>query len=79
VGTLDLFHDEDLAYAKRLNDSGVKCALHVVDGAFHAFDAVFRKAPVTQAFRAAQVSALRAALFVDAAEDRTRQSADNPL
>lgn len=63
VGTLDLFHDEDLAYAKRLNDSGTQCELHVVDGAFHAFDAVFRKAPISQAFRAAQVSALRAALF----------------
>jgi acetyl esterase/lipase len=63
VGTLDLFHDEDLAYAKRLNESGVRCELHVVPGAFHGFDALFRKAPVTKAFFAEQVRALRGALF----------------
>lgn len=63
VGTLDLFHDEDLAYAKRLNDSGVKCELYVVPGAFHGFDALFRKAGVTKDFWHEQARALRAALF----------------
>ena len=63
VGTLDLFHDEDLAYAKRLNDSGVKCELHVVPGAFHGFDALFRKAGVSKSFWHEQARALRAALF----------------
>jgi len=71
VGTLDLFHDEDLAYAKRLNESGVKCELQVVEGAFHAFDVVFRKAPVSMAFRDAQVSALRAALFDGSGDTRS--------
>ncbi len=63
VGTLDLFHDEDLAYAERLVDSGVPCELHVVPGAFHGFDALFARAGVTREFRAEQVRALRAALF----------------
>lgn len=62
VGTLDLFHDEDLAYAKRLSESGVRCEVHVVPGAFHGFDAVFRGAPVAREFRREQVRALRGAL-----------------
>jgi acetyl esterase/lipase len=64
VGTLDLFHDEDLAYAKRLVESGVPAEVHVVPGAFHGFDALFRRAPVSRAFWREQARALRAALFV---------------
>lgn len=63
VGTLDLFHDEDLAYAKRLNDAGVRCELHVVTGAFHGFDVVFPKRNVAKAFWQEQARALKAALF----------------
>jgi acetyl esterase/lipase len=62
VGTCDLFQDEDLAYARRLDDAGVPCEVHEVVGAFHGFDMVSPKAPVTQAYRAAQVAALGAAL-----------------
>jgi acetyl esterase/lipase len=62
VGTLDLFHDEDVAYAGRLREAGVECELDVVEGAFHGFDAVRPKAPVSQAFRSSQVGALGAAL-----------------
>ncbi|WP_091709381.1 alpha/beta hydrolase [Microbacterium sp. cf046] len=62
VGTLDLFHDEDLAYARRLNDAGVPCELVVVPGAFHGFDRLFTKKPVAQAFWASQLGALRGAL-----------------
>ena len=40
VGTLDLFHDEDVAYAGRLEAAGVSCTLDVVPGAFHGFDVV---------------------------------------
>ncbi len=61
VGTLDLFYDEDLAYAERLRQAGVDCAVVEVPGAFHGFDMV-AKAPVVQAFRAAQVAALAGAL-----------------
>lgn len=66
VGTLDLFHDEDVTYAKRLEASGVPCELHLVPGAFHGFDAVFRKAGVTKAFWSEQVRVLRAALLTAA-------------
>ena len=61
VGTLDLFHDEDVAYAERLGKAGVDCDIVEVPGAFHGFDLV-AKAPVVQAFRAAQVAALAGAL-----------------
>jgi acetyl esterase/lipase len=36
VGTFDMFHDEDVAYATALNRAGVPCELHVYPGAFHA-------------------------------------------
>jgi acetyl esterase/lipase len=63
VGSLDLFHDEDVAYAHRLRDSGVPCRLHVVPGAFHGFDALFPRAGVSQAFWSEQARALRDALL----------------
>ena len=62
VGTLDLFHDEDVAYADRLRAAGVECALAEVEGAFHGFDLIRPKAGVAQAFRSAQMAALAAAL-----------------
>ena len=40
TGALDLFLDEDLAYARRLIDAGVATELHVYPGAIHAFDMV---------------------------------------
>lgn len=62
VGTLDLFHDEDVEYARRLEEAGVPCELYVVPGAFHGFDTAFRRAGVTRAFRAEWARVLRAAL-----------------
>lgn len=38
VGGLDLFRDEDVAYATRLARSGVPTELHVLPGVPHAFD-----------------------------------------
>lgn len=58
VGTLDLFHDEDVAYAQRLSGDGVACELVVIPGAFHGFDQFDDDLPVVQAFRASQVAAL---------------------
>jgi acetyl esterase/lipase len=63
VGTLDLFHDEDVAYARRLERSGVPCQLHLVPGAFHGFDAVFPRSGVARAFRQEWARVLREALF----------------
>lgn len=62
VGTLDLFYDEDVAYAERLRQAGVPCDLHVVPGTFHGFDSVRPRAGVSEAFRQAQEQALAAAL-----------------
>jgi len=62
VGSLDLFHDEDVRYAERLRAAGVPCELEIVEGAFHGFDALFRRTGVAKRFWAAQASALEAAL-----------------
>ncbi len=62
VGTHDLFHDEDLAYADRLTAAGVPCQVEVVPGAFHGFDLAVPKAHVSRAFLVAQCAALREAL-----------------
>ncbi|MEW5741872.1 MAG: alpha/beta hydrolase [Myxococcota bacterium] len=58
VGTLDLFHDEDVAYATRLRAAGVSTELEIVEGAFHGFDQVLAKAPVSQRFFDAQIAAI---------------------
>jgi acetyl esterase/lipase len=62
VGTLDLFHPEDTAYADRLRACGVECELEIVPGAFHGFDVFDAELPVVRSFRAAQIAALRAHL-----------------
>jgi acetyl esterase/lipase len=62
VGTHDLFHDEDLEYARRLNASGVPCEIDLVPGAFHGFDAFCGGAPVSRGFRKRYTDALRRAL-----------------
>lgn len=63
VGTLDLFHDEDLRYTERLAAAGVPCEITLVEGAFHGFDALFARKPVSREFWRAQAAALRGALF----------------
>ncbi|AGZ51712.1 alpha/beta hydrolase [Mycobacterium kansasii] len=62
VGTHDLFHDEDLDYARRLQAAGVPCRVELVPGAFHGFDLVAPKAQVSQRFFATQCDVLRAAV-----------------
>jgi acetyl esterase/lipase len=62
VGTNDLFHDEDLAYARRLRTAGVPCELHVEPAMYHGADAIVPDAPSMLAFRGRMVTALRAAL-----------------
>lgn len=60
VGSLDLFYDEDVAYAQRLETAAIPVELCVVDGAYHAFDVVDANAAVSLSFRRAQVAALTA-------------------
>lgn len=62
VGTLDLFHDETVSYAARLEEAGVPVHLQVAEGAYHAFDFIVPKAAVSQRFFASQCRSLRAAL-----------------
>ncbi|MCU1413091.1 MAG: alpha/beta hydrolase [Microbacteriaceae bacterium] len=66
VGTLDVFHDEDVEYARRLTEAGVSCELVIVPGAFHGFDVLFRKKPVGKAFWHSKVNALRRGLSIPA-------------
>jgi acetyl esterase/lipase len=61
VGTLDILHDEAVDYAKRLAAADVPCALEVVPGAFHGFDAVAPKTALAQSFIASQLAFLRRA------------------
>ncbi len=62
VGTLDLFYQECLEYARRLREAGVPVHQEIVPGAFHAFDQIVEKAPVSAKFFASQCDHLRAAL-----------------
>jgi acetyl esterase/lipase len=62
VGTVDLLYEEAVAYAERLRSASVPCHLEVVQGAFHSFDRVHARAPVSRAYFDSQCEALRAAL-----------------
>jgi acetyl esterase/lipase len=64
VGTVDIFHAEDAAYAQRLNECGVKCELHTVPGAFHGFDVFDPQVPIVRDFRKAQILALKECLYL---------------
>jgi acetyl esterase/lipase len=60
VGALDLFLDEDRAYAARLEAAGVATELFEVPGAPHGFDALAPDVPLARAFLARQTAFLRA-------------------
>jgi len=60
VGALDLFFDQDLEYAQRLNRAGVPTELHVYPGAFHSFNRV-GSASIAHRLRADYMQALNAA------------------
>ncbi len=61
VGDLDLFHEEDVAYAERLKAAGVPCEIEVIPGAFHGFDVVMPSSDVARSFFDSQCGALRRA------------------
>ena len=65
VGTLDLFHDEDLEYARRLQSAGVPCEVHLVPGAFHGFDGIAPKASISRQFFESQCASLRERMGVE--------------
>lgn len=61
VGSIDLFVEEDIDYARRLVDSGVATELIVVPGAYHGFDDAAPGSSVTRQFTTAKMAALRRA------------------
>jgi acetyl esterase/lipase len=66
VGSIDLFVDEDVQYARRLIDAGVPTELCVVPGGYHGFDIIAPEATVSKAFRATWSAALRKAVDLSA-------------
>jgi acetyl esterase/lipase len=64
VGSLDIFHAEDVAYAQRLAACGVANELVIVPGAFHGFDVFNPQLPVVRDFRNSQIAALKKAFSV---------------
>ena len=60
VGELDIFRDEDIAYARRLAAAGVSAELHVHAGAPHGFDRIAPDSGVGRRSMADRVRVLRA-------------------
>ncbi len=61
VGSIDLFVEEDMEYARRLVHAGVATELLVVRGAYHGFDVLVPDAEASKQFSASWKSALRKA------------------
>lgn len=62
VGGLDLFVEESVEYAARLNRAGVPAELLMVPGAFHGFDSFNGAAAISRRFTEAKEAALRRGL-----------------
>jgi acetyl esterase/lipase len=75
VGSIDLFAEEDMEYARRLVRAGVATELLVVPGAFHGFDRLVPDAEVSQQFSASWKSALRKAFATGKADIAEKQKA----
>lgn len=62
VGTVDLFRDEDIAFAMRLMQAGVPTELHVNPGAYHASEALAPEAELSRRIWERRYDALRRGL-----------------
>lgn len=62
VGTLDLFRDENIDYARRLMVAGVPTDLLVYEGLFHGVEMLVMDAVVSQRMREGYLSGLRRAI-----------------
>jgi len=63
VGTVDLFRDEDIAFAMRLMQAGVPTELHVTPGSYHGSEVFAPQAALTQRIWARRFESLRRALI----------------
>ncbi len=73
VGSIDLFVEEDMEYARRLVHAGVATELLVVRGAFHGFDLLVLDAEVSRQFSASWKSALRKAFATGTTRNKESQ------
>ncbi|MBS0363548.1 MAG: alpha/beta hydrolase [Proteobacteria bacterium] len=64
VGDIDLFVEEDVAYAHRLIEAGVPVELHVFRGGYHGFNMLVPDAAVSKLYEADLYDALRRALDI---------------
>jgi acetyl esterase/lipase len=62
VGTVDLFRDEDIEFARRLMQAGVPTELHVHPGAYHASENFAAEAELSRRIWGHRIAALRRAL-----------------
>ena len=62
VGNEDLFRDEDVDYARRLNTAGVPCELAVFPGLYHGGDSFVPGAAVSRRLQRSFLAALADAL-----------------
>jgi acetyl esterase/lipase len=62
VGTLDVFRDEDIAYASRLLAAGIPTELHVYPGGVHGFETIVPTAGIAQACQRDITAGLQRAL-----------------
>jgi acetyl esterase/lipase len=62
VGDVELFYQEDKAFADNLTAAGVACELHVVSGAPHAFEGLAPDSELAKDYLARAKSWLGAAL-----------------
>lgn len=62
VGDRDMFLDEDIAFAERLEAAGVPTELHVYPGAYHASEVFAPTAALSQQIWGARIAALQRAL-----------------
>jgi acetyl esterase/lipase len=62
VGTVDLFRDEDIAFAQRLMQAGVPTELHVNPGSYHAAEVFAPDCALSQRIWTRRFEALRRGL-----------------
>lgn len=63
VGTLDMFMDEDIAYARALLEAGVPVELHVYPGAFHGSVNSVPNAALSRRWKQDELDSIRRALI----------------